>query len=202
MFKKLTCMVLSFVLILGLAVPVFATENETTSVDGMDRYMELTTSGTIYLDAEGALNAGYSAQSVTAVSAHIDHMNQLVLTDNAYIDNTFTLTIYFMSPRAKGESKVVTHWYGLTEIYMNSDEAEELIDNLESAGSVYDLAGFVSYLPGNIASAIGGISGIFSFGTTLYLWQVEAAAQAGTGIIMHIQTNYTDGTQSIWFTAQ
>lgn len=203
MFRKFISMMLSLVLIVGLAVPAFAAENETTtSVDGMDRFMELTASGTIFLDIEGALSAGYTEQCVAAVAAHIDSMNQLVINGNAYIDDTFTATVYFVSPRAKGESKVVTHWYGLTQMYLNSDETEDLIDNLESAGTVFDLVSLVGWLPGSVAGAIGGLSDIFGYGTTFYLWQVENAAQAGNGIIMNIQTDFVYGSQTIWFTSQ
>ena len=203
MFRKFISMMLSLVLIVGLAVPAFAAENETTtSVDGMDRFMELTASGTIYMDVEGALSAGYTEQCVAAVVAHINSMNQLVINGNAYIDDTFTATVYFSSPRAKGESKVVTHWYGLTEIYMNSDEADELISNLSTIGDVATVGGVFSFFSNAILGAIGNVAGIIGIGTLIYRWQVEAAAEPGTGIIMHIQTNFVDGSQTIWFSAQ
>ena len=203
MFRKIISVMLSLTLVVGLAIPAFATESETTtSVDGMDQFMELTAAGTIYLDVESALDAGYDEMCVNAVATHIANMNQLVINGNAYIDDTFTATVYFVSPRAKGESKVVTHWYGLTEIYMNSDEADELISNLSTIGDVATVGGVFSFFSNAILGAIGNVAGIIGIGTLIYRWQVEAAAEPGTGIIMHIQTNFVDGSQTIWFTAQ
>ena len=204
MFRKIICMMLSLALIAGLAIPAFAAENNgiPSSIDGMDEFMELTVIGTIYLDVESAVDAGYNEEYVTAIATHIGNMNQLVINGDAYIDETFTATAYFVSPRAKGESKVVTYWYGLTQVYMNSDEADELIANLSTIGDVTTIAGLVGLLPYALANVIGGIAGILGFGTMIYRWQVEAAAETGNGIIMNIQTNLVDGSQTIWFTSQ
>lgn len=203
MFRKIVSVMLSLVLVAGLTIPAFAAENyDPPSIDGMDQFMELTAAGTIYLDVESALDAGYDEMCVNAVATHIANMNQLVINGNAYIDDTFTATVYFVSPRAKGESKVVTHWYGLTEIYMNSDEADELISNLSTVGDVTTIGGALSFLPNALLSGIGNLAAIVGIGTLIYRWQVEAAAEPGTGIIMHIQTNFVDGSQTIWFTAQ
>ncbi len=206
---RMLSMLLAVAVMLSFAIqPAFAAtntydeENRAISMDGMDQFMKLTDSGTIQFDTAGALSAGYSEKSVATVSTQIDGMNQLVVNGNASIDDTFTATVYFMGTRAKGQSKVVTHWYGLTEVYMNSDEAAELIAGLSTVGDATTITGLVGLLPGPIASAIGGISGILGFGTMIYRWQVEAAAKPGNGIIMNIQTNFTDGTQSIWFTSQ
>lgn len=125
--------------------------------------MTLTTNRTIDFDGDPAIRAGIDKDIITAVRFQIDYMNHMVLTQDAYIDDSFTLTVYFPSTRARGESKVVTHWYGLTEVYLNSTEVEELIDSFSSVGDVTSITGLVGMLPGPIASAIGNISGILSF---------------------------------------
>lgn len=164
--------------------------------------MELTDSGTIRFDIEGALKAGYSEQSVSQIAKNIDSMNQLAMNGDAYIDETFTATIYFKSPRANGQSKVVTHWYGLTEVYLNSDEANQFIAELSAAGDTATIVGMIGMLPAHIASKVSQVSGIFGFTAMLYRKQVEEAAKPGRGIIMYIQNNPDYGTQSVWFASQ
>ena len=135
-----------------------------------------------------------------SVESQIASMNALVTQGLAYIDENYSAIILLPSTRAQGESKVVTHWYGITEVYMNSDEAQDLIDSLAAVGDGATIGGLLGFLPGNLGSVLGRIVGIFSVSTLIYRWQVEQAAASGTGIIMYIQT--VESTQSIYFTSQ
>lgn len=196
-------LVLSFALQpVSAAQMVYSGDDSNSRYGNLESFMTLATNRTINFDSESAVKAGIDKDIITAVRSQIDYMNHMVLTQDAYIDDTFTLTVYFPSTRARGESKVVTHWYGLTEVYLNSTEAEELIDSFSAVGDATSISGLVGMLPGPIASAIGNISGILSFSTMIYRKQIEAAAEPGNGIIMYVQNNFEYGTQSIWFTSQ
>lgn len=137
---------------------------------------------------------------ITSVESQIASMNALITQGLAYIDENYSAIILLPSTRAQGESKVVTHWYGITEVYMISDKAQDLIDSLSAVGDGATTGGLLGFLPGNLGSVLGGIAGIFGVGTLIYRWQVEQATVSATGIIMYIQT--VESTQSIYFTSQ
>lgn len=202
MFRKIVSVMLSLVLVAGLAIPAFAADNhDSSSVDGMDQFMELTAEGLISFDEAAAVSSGYHVDVVTKVATYIAGMNELVMNGVAYIDESMSAVVYLRGTRAVGESKVVYHWYGLTEIYMNSDEADDLIANLNSTTNVTN---------GNLATIFGAIIGGWvsyaltgmTIGLTIYRWQVEQAASYGTGIIMYIQYDLVTSMQSIWFGPQ
>ena len=131
---------------------------------------------------------------ITSVESQIASMNALITQGLAYIDENYSAIILLPSTRAQGESKVVT------QVYMISDKAQDLIDSLSAVGDGATTGGLLGFLPGNLGSVLGGIAGIFGVGTLIYRWQVEQATVSATGIIMYIQT--VESTQSIYFTSQ
>lgn len=180
--------------IVSYAAP--APDDESNLANGMDRYIGKNVDGTLYLDSNSAVNAGYSENSIIIVQNQINYMNTLVLQKVTSIDSTYSATIYLPSPRYRGISKVVAHWWG-TEVYMNSTQAQQLINNLSRIGDVTTMTGLIGLLPGGIASVVGGISGLVGAGTLVSRWQVEQAAKAGRGIVMVIQPNYAVPGQTI-----
>lgn len=185
-----------------------------TSLLGLEKYIEISDSDLLIFDADSAIANGYPCETVEAIKQHISNMNLLVELGYAYIDQSFSAVIQLPATNkkhsgiplfrssARGESKVVTHWYGLTEIYMNSDEAQDLINALSAAGDGSTVASLLSFLPGGLGTILGSISTISGVQITLYRWQIEQAAAPGRGIIMNVQYNFTTNDQSIWFVSQ
>lgn len=142
--KKIISLFTTVILLLSSTMTVFAQEvstgimtyaapideSEDTSISELEQFLNKDDNGLIVFDTEAALSDGFSNDIITAVEAQISSMNNLVLQGIAYIDENYSAIILLPSTRARGESKVVTHWYGLTEVYMNSDEAQDLIDGL------------------------------------------------------------------------
>lgn len=156
----------------------------------MDAYISETEVGKLALNEVAAAEAGFSAGAVATVSHQINVMNDLL--DNnvsASLGDDYSVTVSYLSPRARGVNKVVTHWYGLTEVWMDSDKAQELIRNLEKGQDV--------------GSALGGIAGGIIQG---YFYvsaaTVRNAAAPGRGIIMYSQYNAMAQAQNIWFASQ
>lgn len=204
-FRKLIAVVLILAMTLSTGIITYAApidEAENTSISELEQFLSKDDNGLIVFDTEAALSDGFSNDIVTDVETQIASMNNLVIQGTAYIDENYSAIILLPSTRARGESKVVTHWYGLTQVYMNSDEAQDLIDSLSAVGDGATIGSLLGFLPGNIGSVLGGIAGILGVGTLIYRWQVEQAAAPGRGIIMNIQTNFGTSTQSIWFTSQ
>ncbi len=204
-FRKLIAVVLILAMILSTGIITYAVPIDDAgnpSISELEQFLTKDDNGLMVFDAETALSNGFSNDIVADVEAQILSMNNLVIQGIAYIDEHYSAIVILPSTRARGVSKVVTHWYGLTEVYMNSDEAQDLINSLSAVGDGATIGGLLGFLPGNIGSVLGGISGILGVGTLIYRWQVEQAAAPGRGIIMYIQTNFGTTTQSIWFTSQ
>lgn len=170
---------------------------------GIDEYMSMSADGTVSFDEMNAKNDGYSDEAITAVSNQLAEMNNLVRQGRGYIDDEFNLIIAGPSTRAVGESKVVTTWYGLTQIYLNSDEAAQL---KEDVGMLTDLSmslmEIAPYIP-TIGLAIQAVSAIGYIQIGLYYAQIVVAEEPGRGIIMNVQQDImTGGGQSIWIVSQ
>ncbi len=167
-------------------------------MEGLDGYISILPNGTIGFDSVSALEAGYSADAVAGVAENIQMMNGLLTADGVTgvsIGSDYSLTIVFSESRANGVSKIVTTWYGYTQIWMDSDEAQQFLNNLGTQGNLGTVLGWI---PG-----ADFLAGYVSGTAMIYSWQVQNAINAGDGsIIMHILVDPALGTQSIWFTAQ
>jgi len=209
--KGIFSLVLATIFIISSSLTAFASTGETSNaykstdtsqvsisdkVSGLDSYMSLAENGTIIFNSTEALSDGYSNEAVSAVKSNISSMNALVVSGKVYIDASFNA--HELPLTRAGVSKVVTTWYGLTQIYMTSSEANQLIKNLSKIGDATTIAGAIGFIPG--ASIIGSMATVMGIGTLFYRWQVEQAAASGRGIIMNIYTY--NGNQSIWFTSQ
>ena len=212
--KKLMSFILALVLVFSAGSYAFAETDERNNIDaffstgeipetlnGIDQFFTILTDGTISFDIDSALSAGYAEEDVVFVSNNIKKMNYLLTEMDGYLTPDFSLVIPISGTRAVGESKIVTTWYGLTQVYMNSDEAQDLIDELNAVGDIIAISGFLALLPSPYSTLVGFYLYGTSMGILIYRNQVISAASAGTGIIMNIMD--IDGeNQTVWFTAQ
>ena len=204
--KKLSALLLSFVLLMAFAIfPVAALADDRTvsnEVTGLDNYMSIQPNGDLALDEGAAAQAGYAEDVITAIENQINAMNVAVREGRGYIDDEFNLVIYLPGTRAVGESKVVTTWYGLTQIYMNSDEAAQLKALVSgSSGGIETLEDFFNLFE-QFAEAADFISGVANIFLASYSYQISTAEAAGRGIIMNIQRDLVYGGETIGFESQ
>ena len=163
-----------------------ATSEENSFEQNMEQYFSISDDGLILFDTISAEQNGVNQELINSVANQIDKMNQLVLNGDAYITEDYSVVQYLGFSRARGENKIVTHWWGLTEIYMDSAKAEDLYDDLVTITMSYsDLAydAFFENIPAGILYNLVNLSYVN------YLLQVEQAKAPGRGIIMNIQTD-------------
>lgn len=204
--KKIIGVILSAVMLFSVPMTTYAAsqtnDNIEESIMELEKYLSLTDEGTIFFNTNEALKDGFSEETVMAVEKNIVYMNELALKGVAQIDDSFTATIYFLSTRAVGESKIVTHWYGTTEIYLNSDEASDFLRTVKNHGNVIsDFSGFLEVLSicvPNYYTQVASLAG--SFGVLLnsvQISQITNAVKPGTGIIIYVTNLPADNFSSI-----
>lgn len=209
--KRLISLCIALMMIIGMTYfPVEVTaatvKTDISQID-MEKYFAITAKGTIEYDLDGARDDGIDEDIILFVNTQICRMNELVLAGHAYINDNYEAVMYgVMNRAAVGENKVVTTWYGLTQLYMDSDKADALYNELSALSenlinSVNDSM-YNAILENSGVNVLHiaalGLSGYFG----LYAWQVEQAKEPGRGIIMNVQNDYTNQTQSIWYTSQ
>lgn len=116
---------------------------------GMDRFLSKSIDGTIHLDVDSALAAGYNEAAVIGVANHLNGINEHVLAGDMVVDNTFTAysidylesanqissdisTFAVTQHPLYGFSGTVSTWYGDTYIYFNRMESYCLRDAFQS----------------------------------------------------------------------
>lgn len=177
------------------AIPVYANTNAVgveAQYAGLEKYIVKLEEDILVFDADDAIAAGYDFEMVRYIHQNIDAMNNLIK-EGAVLNEDFSVTLYVMSARARGVTKTVVHWYGLTEVWMNSDDTNEFINALEGSGN----AG--SWLSGKFGAIVDAI---VHGAAALSLAAVKAAAAPGNGIIMYSQYDGTTLSTNVWFTSQ
>lgn len=194
--KKFVSLVIVLAVMLTLPFTASAAENSYSS--DMVQYFSITAEGTIYFDELSAEEDGVEPTLIMAVREQLGKMNRLVLEENAYVTDDYSVVMYFSGARAVGEYKVVTHWYGLTEIYLNSDQAAALLNGMKtiSTGSEFwdTVLGIVPGLGTSIA--------LTNLQTMIYRADLERAEASKTGIIIYVYTDPSTTAQSVTFAAQ
>lgn len=194
-FKKIIGVILSAIMIFSVPMTTYAASQTNNNIEEsimeLEKYLSLTEEGTIFFDTNEALKDGFSEEIVMAVEKNIANMNKLALEGLAQIDNSFTATIYFPSTRANGESKIITHWYGTTEIYLNSDEADAFVNTMRvQAGVISDISTFLTILHEvnpNHATAVASVVGsAFWLQAVLNLDYFQKIASSNRGIVIYI----------------
>lgn len=194
-FRKVIAFVLTVATVFSTASVTYAApENGTdeNSIYELEQFLGMN-GELIEFDSESALENGFSNDVVMAVKNNITNMNALVTQGIAYIDENYAAVILLPSTRARGESKIVSYWYGLIEIYMNSDETDALIEGLSNIGSTTSWSTMLGYLPGHLVNALSNLGGMMSLSATVSVSLIEKAAAGGNGIIMRVHTNVITG---------
>lgn len=193
--KKIIGIILSAVMIFSVPMTTYAASQTNNNIEEsimeLEEYLSLTEEGTIFFDTNEALKDGFSEEIVMAVEKNIANMNKLALEGLAQIDNSFTATIYFPSTRANGESKIITHWYGTTEIYLNSDEADAFVDAMRRQASVIgDISTFLTILhdvnPNYATTAAAFFGNLFWLQSVLNLDYFEDIVSSNRGIVIYV----------------
>ena len=190
-------MLLISLFLIGLVQP-YASAEETSDtstpamIQGLDAYISTGVGGTFALDEESAQADGYSQEAINMVKHQLSIMNELSNSENSVVDPaTLTVTVYQISTRARGINKYVVHWNGLTERWMDSDNANAYIQGLETGGNVS------KFVPG----WVGSMTKLYSASS---IAQAKQAAKPGRGIIMFTQYSTTGTTTipTVWYGAQ
>lgn len=120
-------------------------------------------------------------------------MNRLIVEEGARLTEDFNLEILATPFSAKGVTKTVVTWYGVTQLWMNSTDTEKFILQLESGLRLISVASNI--FGGGVATIIGSVS-------VLNISAVKSAALPGNGIIMNIQYEPITQTNNVWFVSQ
>lgn len=195
--KKILCLVLIGVMMLSnTLVTNAASITSTNSIEGLDRYLSKDDNGLIFFDEHAAMNANYSQDAITFVRNNISNMNKALSNGNAILNEDFSVTTFYISTRAKGVNKTVTHWNGNVDLYMDSSAAQEFINNVKFAISIADAITNID------VPLLGFALNVSILDAKLILSMAKSAASHGTGIIMHIQRNFITQTDTYTFSPQ
>ncbi len=208
--KGILALVLSFVLISLVSLPVSAkdTGNEATvpeEVAGLDQFIDREEDGTLHLDSDMALEAGYTENITNAISNHLELVNQMVLAGEAKTDNDLNIYVISGGLIRAGVRKIVTYWWGQTDVYLASSDALIMIDTLNAAGnSLARLAEIVNNgTYDNVQNYALGIlvsTGLLAFA---YGYQIRTVSGNGTlGFIQQSVMNYDTGIPVISYRPQ
>ena len=206
--------IISFALVIVLSCSVISfpatantinTENE--NIAELIRFLSISEEGFLIFDELAAQKSGVSSERISYLNSRVEYMNSLVLDYGAYIDDSFSAVIYLPSARANGECKVVTYIHGLTEVYMDSEVADEILNYLSMVGNVATASGVLARLAtftkfkavagqlSDLATIVGGVA-------LVYYWQIELAAAPGRGIVMSILDDGTTATPTVGYSPQ
>ncbi|GAA0807865.1 hypothetical protein GCM10008910_48700 [Faecalicatena orotica] len=209
-WKKLLATLLSLVMMLSLSIPVMAedTENQVAvpnEVIGLDNYITRSQDGTLHLDSDAAISAGYTETIADAITQHLEMVNELVTSGEAITDNDLNIYIISGGLTRAGVRKIVTYWWGQTDVYLSSSDAMVLVRALEAAGN--SLANLISIVDNgsydNIQNAALGYlvgAGLLAFAYGAQIRQVSGNGTAG--IIQQNVLNYDTGTTVISYHPQ
>lgn len=201
--KALALILTPLALIMGPAMtpqPAMAENSiaseENDSVIKLRQFLSQRHDGTISFDRNAAEQAGNDPQAISIVDSQITLINSMINSgQTVYISDDFDATVWLQGSRARGVNKTVIHWYGLTEWYMDSDKASELVNALDKAGDVATfafLAGKYSWIPS-----------VFVAGAYVYKAAVVNAAAPGRGIIMKQQVIFgSTEPPMLWYESQ
>lgn len=198
-FSSIGKCIVAWMLVMSIAlnlnvVSAFAEEDvRNDELREVEKYLSIDENEIIVFDSENAKKKNVSDTCIDSIEANINWMNQLVNEKNAHVNQDFSVTIYLKSTRANGVNKVVVHWYGLVQAYMDSVETGKFIRQLEGThGVISDWNGIFG----------GAFSGIMQVGLKVNISAVKAAAKSGRGIIMNQQYDAVTQLYNVWFVSQ
>lgn len=171
---------------------------------GMDQFILLKENKLLELDEIKAIEHGFSEEAINFVNENISKMNNLIVNHNAVLNvENLSVSTSFSKARAVGQSKIESTWYGVTKIYMNSQETQELIQAFSNIGDVATFGGLTGFIKGSLANRISAASAIIGASATITRMQIQSA-DSGRGIIMHISPTVVGTTvhNTVWYTSQ
>lgn len=203
LMKKLLSLILIGTMIFSTsavvtAAPADKVPAEPIYVDGIEEFFSKNADGTMSLDVNSAQAAGYTERSIEFILGNIEEINDMVLTQGAYINDDFVATLYFSSSRAKGQSKVEYWATGMILVYMTDVEAKDLYDTITSLswfGNLFDLLSNLDEAYPILAKACSIAAAVANLAIGSYSYQINQARSNGTGIIMYV-TPMPDGIGS------
>ena len=247
--KKIISGVLITTLSCATAMPAFAQTSEAISIPttvisetteinysipqevlGMDRFLSNSANGTINLNMDAALAAGYDANVVANVKNHLDTINEQVLAGNMVVGenfNAYSVSIVQPSvePRGgqisetnRGYSGYISTWYGALFIFFDTVETACLIYAfIGTTASCYALIDELNELKNSPGTEFEdddrqGIddtldlmivaAGTIGQAAVLSRQAVNEASAANKGVSWYIQQDFNTGRYSWAFEAQ
>lgn len=209
--KKVVASTGAAVLLAGVVAPgVSAATPETQAVEEvsqseieeLEQFVTVNSDDTLTFDSATALEQGYAEDLVSFVEQNIESMNNLVINHDGVLNSeTLTVTNYIgsdITTYSGGQSKVETNLLGVTQIYLNDTEAQNLISTYDRTGSIATAVSSIGGIGASIATAVS---------TQLVGGQIESAASGGNGIIIHHQPSSNIGVgagtgPNVWVTSQ
>ena len=202
--KRVISLLLVFVLVFSCTTAIFADTNDDYDylayVREMERFVGIKDETTLVFDSEAALAAGYDRDTVDNVVRHIECMNQLIAEYGGVLEDDCSVRID-VNLTKNGVTTVVTTWYGLTKVYLDSDDTSELIITMLSVyGTVSFLMNLVEVI--NPIVNLTGLSFMWNLYTIIYVGQAQAAASSGNGIIVNLYNDTNYNQTIVYFESQ
>lgn len=197
---------------------------------GMDRFLSNSANGTIYLDMDSALAAGYDANVVSSVKTHLDNINEQVLAGNMVVGENFnaystSMVQSSIAPRGGsasyssdyGYSGYISTWFGDVYVFYNALETTWLIQafaaTTATCNSIINKLAELKDTPGmslddaehiNTAMDLTIVgAGIVGQTSVLQRYAVQAATTSGDdGITWYIHQNFNTGAYTWAFDGQ
>ena len=191
--KRVISLLLAFVLVFSCTTAIFADTNDDYDylayVREMERFVGIKDGTTLVFDSEAALAAGYDKDTVDNIVMHIECMNLMISEYGGFLSDDYSVTVVIRANRG-GVTKIEYLWYGLTKVYLDSYDTQDLLYTLHAiyTGNNVYINAFL-----NLAeNYLGPIYYLWYATTLIYISQIEACAQGGNGIIINLynDTNY------------
>lgn len=199
MKKSISLFVVIAMMCAVLAVPIGAVSTSQCDVSQLEieKYFTLNADGMIVFDTNSAICNGISKDDVNFVQHNVSVMNSMVLAGEAYINSDFHAISY--SNWARSVTGGITGydyaWDGSLLIYLNSDDTQKLIDDLNGGEDV--------------ATGLLGIFGVSDFFSGLYtalnqltILQLTVANRGNTGVVINVKPNFDTGGQDVYIWSQ
>lgn len=201
--KKIISLLLACILVFSCTTAIFADTNDDYDyleyVREMERFVGIKDGTTLVFDSEAALAAGYDKDTVDNIVRHIECMNQMITEYGGILSEDYSVTVAIRSNRG-GVTTIEYYWWGLTKIYMNSDDTAAVISSLQAiTGVTLSLSDVLQAL---ISLGVNPIYGGWYLYTAIYIAQMKAAATSGNGIIMNLYNDTNYNQTIIYFESQ
>lgn len=213
MFRKIICVMLSLVLVAGLAIPAFAAENNTqpseavTKADilALRKFVIRDENGGIFIDEEDAKANGANENAITALKQHFAYLNAKVANGVISIDEDLNIIggVTILNHPVSGNTRAsdcgggvnsyTEYWWGYQRKACDC-ETQRIVNDLNTIAAGGTIGGGGFGVTGGIVAIFGytiaaGILAIIGGGLAMdagYWWLVATRMEAnneGSGVI-------------------